>query len=61
MVALPALLLMSGCASMTVSGDAGCVSYAEARLTMPREVAVGSGPWVQWVADTDDRMTGACR
>ena len=58
MAALVAALLMSGCVKMT---DAGCNSYAEARLTMPRDVALGNGPWPQWIADTDDRMTGTCK
>lgn len=55
------LTLTSGCAGTTVSGDAGCQSYAEARLDMPREVPLPSGPWGAWVADTDDRLTGTCR
>jgi hypothetical protein len=57
-----AALLMSGCARTTVSGDAGCVSYGEARLSMPRDVSLdGAGAWGGWIADLDDRMTGACR
>lgn len=56
-----ALILMSGCAKMMVVGDAGCTSYAEARLDMPRDVPVPSGRWGGWIADTDDRMTGTCR
>jgi hypothetical protein len=54
-------LLMSGCAGMTVNGDAGCTAYAEARLDMPRDERVPAGRWGLWIADTDDRMTGVCR
>ena len=54
-------ILASGCAKTTVGGDAGCQSYAEARLAMPRDVALPSGAWGGWIADLDDRMTGACR
>jgi hypothetical protein len=44
-----------------VSGDAGCGSYGEARLTMPDALTVPDGAWGEWIADLDDRMTGACR
>lgn len=57
LLALP----LTGCARMTVAGDAGCLSYAEARLAMPPAETVPAGPWGDWIADTDDRMTGACR
>ena len=58
--AMAGLILLSACATTTAVGDAGCVSYGEARLAMPRaEPLVGS--WGEWVADLDDRMTGACR
>jgi hypothetical protein len=52
-----------GCAPMTANGDAGCVSYGEARLSMPPAATVNDVPaaWAAWIADTDDRMTGACR
>ena len=53
------LLLTSGCGVTTVSGDAGCPSYAEARLAMPKE-SVPRGAWGEWIADTDDRMTDTC-
>lgn len=56
-----AMILLTGCAGMTVSGDAGCVSYGEARLAMPAADTVPSGPWGVWIADLDDRMTGTCR
>ena len=39
---------------------AGCVSYGEARISMPRAEPL-AGAWGAWVADLDDRMTGACR
>jgi len=58
MVASVAALTV-GCAKTIVSGDAGCQSYGEARLSMPRPL--GFGPLAEWVADLDDRMTGACR
>lgn len=54
-------ILLTGCAKTTVSGDAGCISYAEARLSMPPPDTVPAGPWGNWIADTDDRMTGTCR
>lgn len=56
-----AAILLSGCAGMTASGDAGCTSYAEARLAMPRATDLPPGAWGGWIADTDDRMTGTCR
>ena len=60
--ALLALVLTSGCATTMAGGtDAGCVSYAEQRLAMPRAEPIPGGPWGGWIADTDDRMTGACR
>lgn len=60
MVALAALALTSACGQTTPIGEAGCQSYGEARLAMPRaEPLVGA--WGAWVADTDDRMTGTCR
>ncbi len=54
---LALIALLSGC--VTASGDAGCASYGEARLSMPRPLpndALGA-----WVAETDARMTGTCR
>lgn len=60
-VALLAALLTSGCAATTVPGDAGCAAYGEARLAMPRAEPVPGGAWGDWIADTDDRMTGTCR
>ncbi|MBL4544093.1 MAG: hypothetical protein JKP97_20385 [Rhodobacteraceae bacterium] len=44
-------------------GDAGCASYAEARLARPpaETVAAVSPDWADWIADLDDRMTGTCR
>ena len=58
MAALVATALTSGCATTMATGDAGCVAYSEARLDMPRPI--GTSPLAQWVADLDDRMTGAC-
>jgi hypothetical protein len=60
--AIAGALLLTGCARTTVAGatDAGCSSYAEARLLMPRAEPV-FGKWGDWIADLDDRLTGACR
>lgn len=52
--------LTSGCAQTTVTGDAGCTAYSEARLAMPRDEPLPAGAWGGWVADLDDRMTGTC-
>ena len=58
-----AMILLSGCAKTTVPGDAGCISYAEARLARPPAETVTQVPpaWADWIADLDDRMTGTCR
>ena len=57
------LILLSGCAATTVPGDAGCASYAEARLARPSLETVTEVPpaWADWIADLDDRMTGTFR
>ncbi|SLN50829.1 hypothetical protein PSA7680_02628 [Pseudoruegeria aquimaris] len=62
MVAMLAILL-SGCAATTAGGNAGCISYAEARLARPPAASVADVPpaWADWIADLDDRMTGTCR
>lgn len=54
---------LSGCAATMGNGDAGCASYAEARLTRPAAETVAEVPpdWANWIADLDDRMTGTCR
>ncbi|PPB79456.1 hypothetical protein LV82_02885 [Albidovulum inexpectatum] len=56
-------ILLSGCAATMVTGDAGCASYAEARLARPPAATVATVPpaWATWIADLDDRMTGTCR
>lgn len=54
-------ILLTGCSGMTASGDAGCLSYGEARLAMPDPNTIPLGVWGEWIADTDDRMTGTCR
>jgi hypothetical protein len=57
-----ATLLLTGCAGTMAGGiDAGCISYAEARLAMPDASTVPTGKWGEWIARTDDRMTGTCR
>ena len=60
--AIATLTLLSACAATTGAGnDAGCLSYAEARLARPAPETLPMGAWGQWVADLDDRMTGTCR
>jgi len=56
-------ILLSGCAATMGAGDAGCASYAEARLARPPAETVAEVPpaWANWIADLDDRMTGSCR
>ena len=56
-------ILLSGCAATMGGGDAGCASYAEARLARPAADSVSEVPrdWANWIADLDDRMTGTCR
>ena len=56
-------ILLTGCAATMGAGDAGCVSYAEARLARPAAETVAEVPpeWATWIADLDDRMTGTCR
>jgi hypothetical protein len=61
MLSTVAAILLSGCGATMGAGEAGCVSYGIARATMPPPDTVPAGAWGQWVADTDDRMTGACR
>ena len=56
-------ILLTGCAATMGGGDAGCASYAEARLAWPPAETVTAVPpdWANWIADLDDRMTGTCR
>ena len=56
-------ILLTGCAATMGAGDAGCASYAEARLARPAAEIVADvpHPWADWIADLDDRMTGTCR
>ena len=60
MAGMVASLFLTGCAKTMAVGDAGCASYREARLDMPPPDTVPSGAWGDWIADTDDRMTGTC-
>ena len=54
---------LTGCAATMETGDAGCASYAEARLARPPAETVAEVPSERapWIADLDDRMTGTCR
>ena len=56
-------ILLTGCAATMGGGDAGCASYAEARLARPAVETAAEVPpdWADWIADLDDRMTGTCR
>jgi len=56
-------ILLTGCAATMGAGDAGCASYAEARMGRPPASAAAAVPpdWADWIADLDDRMTGTCR
>ncbi len=56
-------ILLSACAETMVAGEAGCASYAEARLSRPPVETIAEVPpgWAGWIADLDDRMTGTCR
>ena len=56
-------ILLTGCAATMGGGDAGCASYAEARLARPAAETVAEVPpdWADWIADLDDRMTGTYR
>ncbi|WP_143529987.1 hypothetical protein [Salibaculum halophilum] len=60
---MAASLLLSSCAVRAPLSDAGCASYAEARLACPAAETVAEVPsaWADWIADLDDRMTGTCR
>lgn len=55
---LALIALLSGC--VTTFGGAGCASYGEAQLSMPRPLPNDAlGQWV--AADLDARMTATCR
>ncbi|MDZ4128906.1 MAG: hypothetical protein U1E02_32755 [Hydrogenophaga sp.] len=62
-MAAPLVIPLSACAATMGAGDAGCASYAEARLARPPAETVAEVPpdWAGWIADLDDRMTGTCR
>jgi hypothetical protein len=60
------MILLTGCGLTRGAGSesgAGCVSYQEARLSLPPVETITEVPeaWASWIADLDDRMTGACR
>lgn len=61
LTALLTVTLLTGCVGGTVTG-AGCVSYAEARLALPGDDALLATPRevLDWINETDARMTGAC-
>ena len=56
-----AMILLSACAETMAIGDKGCAAYGVARSTMPPAETVPAGAWGMWIADTDDRLTAACR
>ena len=58
---LIAMLCLSNCAPTTTTGDAGCISYGEARVTMPTDPEILPDGWLSWVVGTDTRMTATCR
>lgn len=59
---LTAMIWLTACEPMTAAGtDAGCGSYAEARLSMPRDPEALPDGWLRWVAEMDTRMTATCR
>jgi len=60
-VVILGLILLTGCERMMVRGSERCSSYAEARLTMPRDRIIEGDPLSEWVVELDERMTGACR
>ena len=51
-------VVLTACAAAVTIRDAGCLTYGEARLSMP---ALGTDPLSQWVAVLDGRMTAVCR
>jgi hypothetical protein len=59
--ALIAMLCLSNCALVQNSGDAGCISYGEARVSMPTDPEILPTGWLSWVVSTDTRMTATCR
>lgn len=63
MTAAALAIPLSGCAATMGGGDAGCASYAEARLVRPAAETVADVPsdWADWITDLDARMTGTCR
>ena len=60
---MAASLLLNGCTGSAPISDAGCSSYAEARLARPAAETAAEMPpaWADWIADLDDRVTGTCR
>lgn len=55
------MAVLSGCTKPLVTTDAGCASYGEARLGLPKETATLSDEWLRYIAETDTRMTAVCR
>lgn len=56
---LVTILLLGACTAPPASLDAGCKSYGEARVSMPRPLAnTAEG---RWIAILDARMTATCR
>lgn len=57
---LTGMLLLTGCATTPIAGEAGCGAYAEARVTMPADPEALPDGWLRWVAEMDTRMTATC-
>jgi hypothetical protein len=59
MILVAALAPLTSCGEILIAGDAGCVAYREARLTLPAD-DLADDTVGRWVAVTDSRMTGTC-
>lgn len=56
---LTTFLVLAACTAPPAALDAGCKSYEEARVSMPRPLAnTAEG---RWIAILDARMTATCR
>ena len=63
LASISGMAVIAGCLLLTACGEmmgGGCDLYADARVDMPELSTLPDGAWGEWVADTDDRMTGGC-